>query len=345
MSTFVVLVNFNGWQDTVRCIASLLHSTVRPVIVVCDNGSTDGSLNHIARWLSGHRTTPSPPHPLLTQLCLRSTRKVRAIHRTPNARRPAVEERDADVIVIDNTENLGFAGGCNAGIRYAMDAGADHIWLLNNDSMVRPDTLSHMLDTLAKAPSRTVCGATILSARDPMIINTLGGNRVNRWTGIASDSIGRGDRIRSTVAPITSDQLDYLSGACMLIPRGFVDDVGMMSDDFFLYYEEIDWFLRAGSRWRMAHAPEALVYHVEGQSIGSGTPHSRASLFSEKVKLRARMIFMRKHYPRRFLISWAAGWMQAINRARRGQWNVALAMAYVLVGGWREHPLSWMKRP
>jgi GT2 family glycosyltransferase len=84
----------------------------------------------------------------------------------------------------------------------------------------------------------------------------------------------------------------------MMVTRRFLEDVGSMNETYFLYYEEIDWATRARrGGFHLGYAPDAIVYHKEGGTIGSSANRTKRSLMSEYYLIRSRLLFTRKYYP------------------------------------------------
>ncbi|MCX7596938.1 MAG: glycosyltransferase family 2 protein, partial [Fischerella sp.] len=134
---FVILLNWNGWQDTVKCIVSLKGlSYPNYEIVVLDNASTNDSVEQI-----------------------------RAAH--------------PDVTLIETGANLGFAGGNNVGIRYALEHGAEYIWLLNNDTIVDANALSAMVTKAESDPKIGLVGSVLYYMNNPGSVQAWGGGTVN----------------------------------------------------------------------------------------------------------------------------------------------------------------------
>ena len=95
--------------------------------------------------------------------------------------------------------------------------------------------------------------------------------------------------------------MDYAVGASMLVTREFLSTVGLMSEEYFLYYEELDWALRAKHGFVIGYARESLVYHKAGASIGSSNTTSRRSLMSDYYLMRNRLVITRKFFPQYLL--------------------------------------------
>ncbi len=332
---YVVLLNWNGWRDTVACLESLFASTgVSLRAIVCDNASSDGSLERIAMWADGELAVEPPGHPRLSRLLLKAPLPL------PYATidRATAEQGNCDpaasLVLIDNGGNLGFAAGNNVGLRFALkQPDMDYVWLLNNDTLVEPACLANMVKCLQGTPAPAVCGSMIHFFDRPEIIQAIGGNRFNRMTGQAACSEGRfaHERAAQDIDSI-EQELSYLSGCSVLLPRDFLETVGLMGEDYFLYYEEIDWFTRAGGRYRLRIAPDARLYHREGRSIGSRSYSRAASTLSDFHMFRSRLIYMRKHQLRFLAMCYVDSWLAVAKRLLRGQFRNAWTVGSVLLG-------------
>jgi GT2 family glycosyltransferase len=319
---YVILLNWRGWSDTVACLESLFAGGGPALrVVVCDNDSGDGSLDRIIDWAGGAVLPERPAHPRLARLVGTASRRPRWQRVDRQAAEAGRVDADAELILVDNGANLGFAAGNNVGLRLALASDdMDCVWLLNNDTLVEPDCLMKMRDTLARAGDRAVCGSVIHFFDRPEVIQAVGGNGFNRFTGIASRSEGRflhESQLHGTAE--TAATLSYLSGCSMLLPRAFLEQVGLMSEDYFLYYEEIDWFTRNRDRFPIVIAGGARLYHREGSAIGSPGWQRAASILSDRHMYRSRLIYMRKYRRRWLALCYLAALVEAGKRMLRGQ--------------------------
>lgn len=109
----------------------------------------------------------------------------------------------------------------------------------------------------------------------------------------------------------------------MLVRREFIETVGLMSEDYFLYYEEIDWITRGAGRFRLGYAPDSIVWHKEGASIG--TAASGGSPLSMYYLYRSRLRFTARHHPRCVptVLFWCG--VDVLKLLRRRRWPQALA--------------------
>lgn len=315
---YVVILNWNGWQDTISCLQSLLSTKgVNFRVVVCDNGSTDGSVEKIKSWAQGTIKSETPKHRRLAALM--------------HAKKPRNKHW---LTLIENKANLGFAAGNNPGIRYAMkQADMTHVWLLNNDTLVEPDCLLKMFRRLQGEPEPAICGSRIMFYDDPTVVQALGGNKFNKWTGNASPSLGRFDSETKKRKPKNIEkELDYISGCSMLLPKKFIEDIGLMEERYFLYYEEIDWAVRAQGKYKAIYADDAVIYHKEGSSIGSASLKRAPSALSDFYCFRNKLWFTQKHFPLSIPSCYLVTLLQVFNRCRRGYWASGWLILSVLFG-------------
>ncbi|MCM0083596.1 glycosyltransferase family 2 protein [Geomonas sp. Red32] len=319
---YVVILNWNGWADTIECLESLLRSTYRNFqVVVCDNSSSDGSVERIKAWAAGDlslyldRTNP------LRGLSFPAVAKpLSCLHLRAGEGFGAGTGEGYPLVLIETGGNLGFAGGNNVGLRYALARDDfDFVWLLNNDTVVAPDALASMVESMAHRPDAGFCGAMLLDYSPPQAVQSYGGSTYNRWLA-APKSVGAGETLGPAIDEDTVSQgLDYVAGASMLVPKRLLVEIGLMCEDYFLYFEEIDWFQRARRRFRIAFSSRSRVYHKEGASIGSSSVAASRSKLSDFYLVRNKVLFTRKFFPLLLPVVILSTLVVAVNRIRRGQ--------------------------
>ena len=175
-----------------------------------------------------------------------------------------------DVTLIEAGKNLGFAAGNNLGIRHALESGADYIWLLNNDANPFPDALEQMLK-VAESDSRIGAVGSVLWHADQLnVVQSWGGGKLNLLSGY--NTVAR--------SPRADEWFDYMCAGSMLVHREAFLDVGLLNEDYFLYWEDVDFgfrLRRAG--WKLAVARQAIVPH-RGNASTAGSPHIRDRYFT-----------------------------------------------------------------
>jgi GT2 family glycosyltransferase len=168
-----------------------------------------------------------------------------------------------EVVFLENTENKGFAGGNNVGIDFAIKEGFEYVMLLNNDTIVEPGFLTPLL-RFFQSQQKCQVGMVqplIKFMHDKTTIWSAGG-LFNKWLGI-SHTIGNG----KTELPRDIQELDWVTGCCTIMPTIAIREVGALNENYFAYFEDVDWALRMGSRgYRHFIVPEALIYHEAGAS-------------------------------------------------------------------------------
>jgi GT2 family glycosyltransferase len=327
----VLLVNYGGWQDTIECLESLLRLDYPSFrIIVCDNGSTNGSLERLKAWADGslapdpaesdrlrHLSSPPVPKPVPYREYDRATAE--------RGGRPGPD--DAPLVLMQTGQNLGFAGGNNVGLRYLMARGeTGYVWLLNNDTVVAPDSLSELVAVAERDETLGVVGARLLHYADPDVVQAAGGGELRHWSGV-----GRLRRERDAVEENGSTRrgrrrprrLDYVTGSSMLVPLRVVTSVGLLDERYFAYSEEADWCLRMrAQRLQMAYAPAAKVWHKGGRSIGQ--EHPLQDYFVERNGL----LLVRKFFTPYVPLAIANSVVRSlIPKLRRGEWARAAAVA------------------
>jgi hypothetical protein len=299
----IVLVNWNGWRDSIDCIRSCLSLgyTARRIIL-CDNASADGSADIIARWAAGALDVPVAddcPLPL-----------------DPKARpasfamldRAAAEAGDdgggAELIIVQSGGNLGFAGGNNIGMRWALARGCSHVWLLNNDTVVPADSLARLL-LASCAANAGLTGGMLADYERP--------DRVQAFAGAMSMStfigrhLGVGERLplpepASNIInrdPLRAGEEYYPIGASILASANFLRDIGLMDEEYFLYYEETDWVMRNAGRWPIVLAPDSVAFHRHGASANTSAEGTSVGsvAFLFRSRLRAAALFAPDRLP------------------------------------------------
>jgi hypothetical protein len=176
-----------------------------------------------------------------------------------------IAERFPSVRMLKLPENKGFAGGVNAAAKEAVAGGAKYLLLLNSDATVAPDTISNLVSCAENYAKAGIVGAKILRAEDSSRLESEGAS-VCLCTGrIKQIGFGRADK-GGAGRPV---ERDAVHGAAMLVRAETFKDVGPMSEEFFCYFEEVDYCLRARKKgWRVVLCPAAKVVHKGAATFG-----------------------------------------------------------------------------
>lgn len=296
---YIIIVNTNSYRDTIECLESVFRLRYPDFrVVVCDNASTDGSLEQIKAWARGafaasvrnqdlaFLTVPPAPKPI-------SFKEISPGHESESS-----YSSSAPLILIQTGGNLGFAGGTNVGLRYALaQQKCDYAWLLNNDTVVDPNALSALVQKMQQRPDAGMCGSTLLYYDNPTLVQALGGGDYNRWIGHASH-IGYGQNSDSHPNPDSIEsRMKWVVGASLFVHRLFLEQIGLMNETYFLYFDEIDWATRARGKYSLAYAPQSVVYHRQGGTTGTSVDRARRSTASYYYASRSCMQFTKEYFP------------------------------------------------
>ena len=322
MRVCIVLLSYNGWADTLECLESVFRLDFPEVrVVVCDNASPDDSPARVRAWAEGRLDAwVAPGHPLRPLSHPPTPKPVAyAEYGRDDAERGGDPALDPPLVLVNTGGNLGFAGGNNVGLRYALARGFDCVWLLNNDTVVRPDALRRMAAEIQRDPSVGIVGSTLLYYHAPDTVQAWGGATYNPWLALPRHHGAHRPAAEAVDAAKVERRLAYVTGASMLVTSRFLREVGLMSEDYFLYFEELDWASRAAGRFRLAYAPESIVFHKEGGTIGASA--ERKTALADYHFMRNRILFTRKFRPAALPTVYFALGVAALRRARRGEWD------------------------
>lgn len=252
-----IIVSFRTPEDVLDCLASIAKQT-HPVdrVVICENGGTE------------------------------HTEQLRA-------NIGALGDFSAKITIIDAPDNPGYGGGINRAIAMAPDGA--FVWIVNPDTVARPECLAHMLRCAKDGPYDIVGGVTI--SQDG-IIKDCGGT----WspvTGYAQTLFYDRPLADKPVADDVMERLSFISGANMLVSRRVLEIAGPIREDYFLYAEEVEWCVRASANGlRLGYCPEAIIMHKHGTSTGSATAHASRPRLPIYCDTRNRILTVRDTSPR-----------------------------------------------
>jgi GT2 family glycosyltransferase len=162
-----------------------------------------------------------------------------------------------DAHVVELSENLGYAGNNNVGIRMALDAGAEWVLVLNEDVVLASDAISRMVEVGESDRSCGIVGPLVYHSDEPARIQSAGGLLGRDWV-----SRHRGQNETDRGQFVDAQQVEWISGCAVMVRKEVVEQVGMLDERFFYYWEETEWCLRARrAAWKIWVAPRAKVWH------------------------------------------------------------------------------------
>lgn len=319
---YIILLNYNGWADTIECLESLLRIDYPNYrVVVVDNHSADGSMGYLQAWANGELDVwADPGHPLrrLSFPPLQKPLPYLIYHQREIENKANSPQKDGEgsetsassppLVFIEAEQNLGFAGGNNLGLKYTLAESADYLLLLNNDTVVTPDFLSELIYRAEELSHPAILGGKIFYYDAPQKVWAAGGGNLSRFTAMSRHKF-YDDEKKNT--PLEKRKMDYITGCLMLIKREILEKTGLFDENYFLYYEESDLCLRAGEKgFPCVYIPEAVIYHKVSSSV---QPVSTAGTY---YMTRNRHYFIQKHYRGIFRLS-ALGFVTGFNFLRK----------------------------
>lgn len=320
----VIIVTYCSSEVILQCLESVLSSDYRDLkIVVCDNASTDDTVGRIREWANGRLPLTWPDNtPVAPPKTVAKPISFGEVSTTGASTISFASPRD--VTLVRSAQNRGYAGGVNIGLEILkQDPDVGLFWVLNPDTVVETGAASAYVAAARSAGRLGLMGGRTIYYEHPDRIQSDGG-RVNAWTGICANvNLGVATYAAKEPDPTT---FDYISGSNLVASREFLEQAGMMSEDYFLYYEEVDWAQRRGPL-PLVYASQAIVYHYGGTSIGSPTLWSGASPFSNYFNYRNRMRFMKRYHRARLPIAYVYSLLKVLRLLMIGAWREAEAAA------------------
>jgi len=244
----VILVNYNKYKITLDCVRSLLLMSYQDFnIVIVDNVSINDSVEQLKIGLANIGKSNS----ILTY-----SEEQRIFLDIPKNLSSKLF-----LIKIKKLKNQGFAYGCNIGLNFSIKfLDAKYLWILNNDTTVEKDSLTNLMYYVAKRSDKKVgiIGSRLTDEKGNYEVY----GRYNRLFGTGF-SINQYEYIKDDY------KIDYLTGASILVKRECVEDIGFLAEDFYLYFEDLEWCLRAKRRgWILSTCIDSYVNHIGSATTG-----------------------------------------------------------------------------
>lgn len=239
-SVHIVILNWNGLDDTLECLSSIEHMSYPSVkAIVVDNASRDNQAE-------------------------------------------IIEQKFPAAAVLKQTDNLGFCGGCNVGIKYAIENGADFVMLLNNDTLVPPDLIEKLLAGFANLENA--------GAVSPIILQHPATEKIwfsrARWeVAEAQFRLGKPDEKYEDFVTKEPYPSEFACGCCLFAPVEIFEKAGLLDERYFAFYDEADWCSRLKAKGFDSYViPSAFMYH----KVSRSTP----SLVTTYLMSRNRLLWM-----------------------------------------------------
>ncbi len=277
----IVLLNYNGCDDTIECLNSILYLDYDLFnVILIDNDSHDQSVQRIYDWARNKFSVDI--HSKVGMVCRENFSYLV----------PDNAKFLPNLTIITNTANLGFAAGCNQGMELALSSGAEYIWLLNNDTVVETDSLFVLADYLKKHSDCQVASPQIRLYDEPNLIWNCGGEL--KWYGARKYHY-----VHRPVSELPdTDTLDitFVTGCAPLIRSALIQRLGGFTEKFFFGEEDFEFSLRMKKeRVKMVCCLKSVIYHKVGASIDNSTKNY--NLGKAYIHYLNRFINLRNYWP------------------------------------------------
>ena len=264
---FIVILNYNSWQDTIECLHSLINVNYQNYnIVIVDNDSTDASIKKIKQYMIekkvGHIFFKSPEESM------------------------SYKNNISFVSLIQSSYNGGYGYGNNIGVKYALSNEADYVLILNNDTIVDPNFLKPMVNICENDKKVGIVAGKILFY-DRQDIIWFNGGKFSPYTGKVKHCNFKEKDIGQT----PPEHITFMTGCMMLISRKTIENVGFLNEEYFMYVEDLEFSQRVIKYgYRLAVTQNSRIWHKIGNSSGG-----QLSCFSFYFRTRNKIKFIRDY--------------------------------------------------
>lgn len=320
---YIIVLNYNNWADTIACAESILaNDYTNYQLIIVDNDSPDDSMTYIRQWAEGALESWTPPSDPLRRCTFPPQRKpVDHIFHEEDESLEQACLHDHRVVLIQSRKNGGYSAGNNVGIRYAKARGDfDYLWILNNDTVIEKDALVKLVDFANRHEPRIgLIGTTLLFYDAPDKIQAFGA-AFNRFIAVQKHYLSHETYSEKIVQEFDQKKLDYIIGASMLMTRRCIDKIGVMPEEYFIYFEEIDIATNCRRNgFDFAICTEAVVYHKE--SVAIKQENQSRSAFSDFYAMRNRVIVTQKYHTHLLPFVYGGLFLSMLLRLKRGDFE------------------------
>lgn len=298
---YIIVLNYNGWRNTIECVESVLKSTYKEYrIVIVDNASIDDSLQCMKMWAEGKlniwlrkdnplydKSFPLSSKPLCYCEYNYSNFKFKRIFGVGTEK----------IVFINSDKNRGYAGGNNVGMKFSLKQdNCNFIWILNNDVVISSNSLYEYINYSNNTREKiSFVGCKQLYYYDPKLIQSVGGSFMKQLSLCKNIGTGEVDRGQYNNEKFVK-KIDYITGSSVFLSKGALTKIGLMCEDYFLFYEEIDWSLRAKSLgFKLGYCYRSVVYHKEGATTGTSFFLKSKNDWLVFLSLRNRIMFAKNN--------------------------------------------------
>lgn len=233
IKVYIIIINFGEPNHTIECLQSIIDNNYSSFqVILVDISDINQSIEKLNGWIE--------------------------------------KKNDPRFTIIQEKQNKGFAFANNIGIKHSLKQdNCKFLWILNNDTVIEKDSLAHLINYYTeKANTKNIgiVGSKIMDYKERDHIQSVGG-RFNSWTKFP-DWIGMGEK---DIGQFDNNELkvDHVLGASMFLQKSLIQQIGLMPEDYFLYFEDTDWCIKAQRvGFQNSVCTKSIVYHKQGASTG-----------------------------------------------------------------------------
>jgi GT2 family glycosyltransferase len=293
----IIILNWNGWEDTIECLESVYQITY-PLyeVIVVDNGSKDNSIEKIQSYAEGNIKVESKFFDFSQEnkpICVKEYSKDGLESSVSTKATITNTVARKNLILIKNDDNYGFAEGNNIGIKFALNKlNSDFVLLLNNDVVVDHHFLNELINVAENDSHIGILGPTVYDYRPPYKIQSAG-TKIYWSLGEAINRTSRENK--SSDKP---EEVDSVIGCALLARSELFHKIGYLNKDYFAYLEETEWCVRAHkASYRIVYVPKGKIWHK------GGATSNKITGFYLYHYTRNKFWFMKKHSSKNQYIS------------------------------------------
>ena len=282
----VVIVGFHNPTDVEGCLTALARAQSGPpfAVLICENGGSPAFDELVSALSAPNGPCEGQVEPLSPAI----GEFVRACRLRLGADGPLI-------FVGEARENLGYAGAINTWLRVLQDIPDwEGVWVLNPDTKPESNALAELV-AYSRKSGKGMIGGRIIPMDQPDVEHSRGLHWRPWWASVEAVDFHTSAYIEPNIAAVEA-RIDAPSGACMYITRRCLDRIGLMDERYFLYYEDIEWGMRANRACGVGYAWRAVIYHRGGSTIGTASSRSARSPLSVYLEFRNRLLFVHEHH-------------------------------------------------
>ena len=290
---YIILVNYGTPDATIECMESIVANSYQNFqVLIVDIMDINHSEQTIGQWV--------------------------------------LKQEDERFMLISEKQNKGFAYANNIAIKYAMaKQDANFIWLLNNDTVIAPDSLGQLLNCYHQSTIQTgFIGSKTMDYTRRELIQNMGGT-FNKWSGYSMlKGMGEKDNGQFDNGKLS---VDYVVGASMFFHVSLIDKIGLMPEDYLVNYEAIDWCITAKKTGLVnITCQKSVIYHKQGLSTETKLLNKDSNLEIKKHLYQSYLIFYHRHYKALLPVAYFILFKHWAGRVYHKEWREAKMILMVI---------------